>query len=302
MGCVEYRHPLRFGSILLLSLASSIISTANELDQGLWVPKFTSTFTFPISSPFSSVQSYFDAGALHLAAFNRFEARRCFEAASALDPTCFLCHWGVSLACGPNVGSSAFLDAPCAQRESAAALALLKTGKREATAVQSGLVEATALRFASGAVRGDHATHTSDGDDGDDSDSDLNALGPYLQALTSLRTKLSNRTIGFASITGDEATTTAATTPTPHRQEDAVSVTKAEQAERVMVECLFAEALVLSVPGEGSHRYHEHNTLGFGTGAPHPLVLKALRVLRGIIGPDDGDEEEEEEDEEAAGE
>jgi hypothetical protein len=64
---------------------------------------------------------------------------------------------------------------------------------------------------------------------------------------------------------------------------------------RAIVDGLYAEALVLSVPGQGSQRYHDHNTMGMNVGMgmngvigkPHPLVVTALEVLKGILGPDD---------------
>lgn len=101
-------------------------STEEEDGDDFWLPKFNSTFTFPLGDSSGQggkeagkdsdsseivqarvhvrVQARFDAGMLHMAGFNRVEARRCFEAAAVLDDSCALCKWGVAYSCGPNPG------------------------------------------------------------------------------------------------------------------------------------------------------------------------------------------------------
>lgn len=48
-------------------------------------------------------QRYFDQGLTLLYAFNQEEARRSFEQAAALDPSCAMCFWGIAAAVGPNI-------------------------------------------------------------------------------------------------------------------------------------------------------------------------------------------------------
>ena len=62
---------------------------------------------------------------------------------------------------------------------------------------------------------------------------------------------------------------------------------EASNSSRATAEALFAEALLLAVPGRGSQRYHANNTMA-GAGPPHPLVLEALVALEGVIGSGGG--------------
>ena len=50
-------------------------------------------------------QRYFDQGLTLAFGFNHAEARRSFQAAQRLDPTCAMCFWGEALVLGPNINA-----------------------------------------------------------------------------------------------------------------------------------------------------------------------------------------------------
>src|SRR5262245_15590203 len=50
-------------------------------------------------------QAYFDQGLRLVYAFNHTEARRAFEEAARLDPSCAMCFWGIAICHGSNYNS-----------------------------------------------------------------------------------------------------------------------------------------------------------------------------------------------------
>lgn len=61
--------------------------------------------TFPVTTQNTMAQRYFDQGLMLAYGFNHAEARRSFQAAQRLDPTCAMCFWGEALVLGPNINA-----------------------------------------------------------------------------------------------------------------------------------------------------------------------------------------------------
>jgi tetratricopeptide (TPR) repeat protein len=61
------------------------------------------TLTYPVTTSSLEAQAYFDQGLRLAYAFNHAEARRAFQKAQRLDPTCAMCYWGEALVLGPNI-------------------------------------------------------------------------------------------------------------------------------------------------------------------------------------------------------
>lgn len=89
-------------------------------------------------------QRFFDQGLALAYAFNHPEAKRSFEHAARLDPSCAMCHWGIAFVLGPNINAS--MD-PAVNAEaydaSRQALALAPN----ATARERAYIEALAKRY-----------------------------------------------------------------------------------------------------------------------------------------------------------
>lgn len=107
----------------------------------IWLPRFASNHS--LLAVAAAAQPYFDAGMLHMAGFNREEARRAFEAAVAAAPRCAMCHWGVAYACGPTAGEPSSADAATARREAALAHSLVGSPRGS---LEAALIAAMALR------------------------------------------------------------------------------------------------------------------------------------------------------------
>lgn len=66
-------------------------------------------YTITTASP--DAQKYFDQGLTLSYAFNHAEAIRAFKQATALDPKCAMCFWGIAFAYGPNINAPITEDA-----------------------------------------------------------------------------------------------------------------------------------------------------------------------------------------------
>jgi len=72
---------------------------AEPLFQGL------GTHTRKITTRSPEAQSYFDQGLAFLFGFNHDEAIRSFRQAAAIDTSCAMAWWGVSIANGPHINN-----------------------------------------------------------------------------------------------------------------------------------------------------------------------------------------------------
>jgi tetratricopeptide (TPR) repeat protein len=104
----------------------------------------------PIQTPSPQAQVWFDRGMVWAYAFNHDEAIRCFERALDVDPDLAIARWGVAYAIGPNYNKAweAFdpVDLSASLARARMELALAVEGR--ASAVERGLIEALAVRFA----------------------------------------------------------------------------------------------------------------------------------------------------------
>jgi len=101
--------------------------------------------TYPITTTSAEAQDYFDQGLRLSFAFNHAEARRAFQEAQRLDPTCAMCFWGEALVLGPNINApmEASANAP-ALAAIARAKAVAATGAKEK---ERDLVAALSTRY-----------------------------------------------------------------------------------------------------------------------------------------------------------
>ena len=100
--------------------------------------------SYKISTQSPEAQAYFDQGLALTYGFNHAEARRSFQAAQALDPSCAICFWGEALVLGPNINAP--MD-PTAAEPALAALAKAQALAKDATPREQALIEALAARY-----------------------------------------------------------------------------------------------------------------------------------------------------------
>jgi tetratricopeptide (TPR) repeat protein len=102
------------------------------------------TRTITTNSP--EAQRYFNQGLAFLQGFNHGAAIRSFQEAAKLDPGCAMAHWGVALACGPNINFP--LVPPPAAELAWNELHLAQQHVGDASAVERALIEALSHRYA----------------------------------------------------------------------------------------------------------------------------------------------------------
>ena len=103
--------------------------------------------TMAISSPSPEAQRLFRQGMAQAYGFNHDEAVRAFKAALAQDPDCAMCAWGVAYQLGPNINRER--DQRVAEAAQFADYARRHAAR--ATALERGLIDALARRYARGA-------------------------------------------------------------------------------------------------------------------------------------------------------
>lgn len=99
----------------------------------------------PITTASREAQAYFDQGLRLTFGFNHHEARRAFQEAARLDPSCAMCFWGIALTHGSNYNSPTD-----AEREQAAyqAVQQARALATRATERERATIEALATRHA----------------------------------------------------------------------------------------------------------------------------------------------------------
>ena len=90
-------------------------------------------------------QRFFNQGLALAYAFNHPEAKRSFEQAARLDPSCAMCQWGIAFVLGPNINAS--MD-PAVNAEAYDASRHALTLAPNATARERAYIEALAKRYA----------------------------------------------------------------------------------------------------------------------------------------------------------
>ena len=126
---------------LLLSAVIASTTTAATLPLNL------GNYSWNINNPLAS--NAFNLGIFHEFGFNQKEARKAMFTSTTLDPTCAMCHWGISYVNGPFLNHP-IMDAQQLITTHAAILTALKLSKASshaATNFEKDLIEATALRY-----------------------------------------------------------------------------------------------------------------------------------------------------------
>mgnify|MGYP002622739649 CR=1 FL=1 len=102
-------------------------------------------YSWAISTTERRAQRYFDQGLAWAYGFNHAESVRAFRAAQEIDADCAMCFWGEAYALGPNI------NAPMSAQAVQPAYEAIQSALARAdgiSAVERGLIEATALRYA----------------------------------------------------------------------------------------------------------------------------------------------------------
>lgn len=109
------------------------------------------SFGRPITTTSGDAQAWFNRGLTWAYAFNHVEAARCFEQASAHDPSCAMAYWGLAYAVGPNYNKpwDAFdtADLHASAQRGHAAVQHASKHARNATALEKALIHAIQRRF-----------------------------------------------------------------------------------------------------------------------------------------------------------
>jgi tetratricopeptide (TPR) repeat protein len=98
-----------------------------------------------ITTKSPQAQRFFDQGLALAYAFNHPEAKRSFEEAARLDPSCAMCHWGIAFVLGPNINAS--MD-PAVNAEAYAASRRALALAPNATVGERAYIDALARRYA----------------------------------------------------------------------------------------------------------------------------------------------------------
>ena len=104
------------------------------------------SYSRKVTTDSPEAQRYFDQGLAFLHGFNHRAAIRAFQQAAELDPECAMAHWGVALACGPHINSTAV--PPPAAELAWKELGLAQKNAGNASPVERALIDALAKRYA----------------------------------------------------------------------------------------------------------------------------------------------------------
>jgi hypothetical protein len=116
----------------------------SHADQDVPLRPGLEALSFSVTTKSGQAQRYFDQGLLLAFGFNHGEARRSFQAAQRLDPSCAMCFWGEALVLGPNI------NAPMNQTDNGAALAAMARAQalaKGASPREQDLINALSRRY-----------------------------------------------------------------------------------------------------------------------------------------------------------
>lgn len=132
-------------TISALALMPALAAAQHPNATGAKLLDGLGTHHHAITTKSPQAQRFFDQGLALAYAFNHPEAKRAFEEAARLDPSCAMCHWGIAFVLGPNINASmdpaVNADAYAASRR---ALALAPN----AAVSERAYIEALASRYA----------------------------------------------------------------------------------------------------------------------------------------------------------
>src|SRR5438094_7635796 len=124
-----------------LTLVGSNLDAAKEpLYDGL------GSYSRKITTDSPEAQRYFNQGLGFVHGFNHRAAIRAFQQTAELDPECAMAHWGVALACGPHINSTAV--PPPAAELAWQELNLARQNAANASPVERALIDALGKRYA----------------------------------------------------------------------------------------------------------------------------------------------------------
>jgi tetratricopeptide (TPR) repeat protein len=129
--------------ILMLAFALASVGILNAKEPffdglGLYKRKVTTNSR--------QAQRYFNQGLAFYHGFNDGEAIRSFQAAAQSDPKCAMAHWGIALACGPNINLP--VVPPPAAELAWKEIKLAQENAEHASPVERDLIEALSHRYA----------------------------------------------------------------------------------------------------------------------------------------------------------
>jgi tetratricopeptide (TPR) repeat protein len=144
------RQPI-FAALLAASASLAPGQPSTRPEQPLSSPVATPLFaglgahTRKVTTNSALAQQYFDQGLNFVFGFNDGAAIRSFQAAARLDPKCAMAHWGIALACGPNINAPTVPPsaAALAWRE----LSVAREHAAKASIVEQDLINALGSRY-----------------------------------------------------------------------------------------------------------------------------------------------------------
>ncbi len=129
---------------LTLALALTASDNAKAKDEPFF--QGLGSYKRKVTTDSAKAQRYFNQGLAFYHGFNHGEAIRSFQAAAVADPKCAMAHWGIALACGPNINFP--LVPPPAAELAWKELALAQENAEHASPVERDLIEALSHRYA----------------------------------------------------------------------------------------------------------------------------------------------------------
>jgi tetratricopeptide (TPR) repeat protein len=102
---------VRVGAIILCGVVVGCSQTPQPAAERSPLYDNLGSYHHAVTTSSPDAQKYFDQGLTLSYAFNHAEAIRAFQQASAIDPSCAMCYWGVAFALGPNINAPITEDA-----------------------------------------------------------------------------------------------------------------------------------------------------------------------------------------------
>ena len=137
-------------------LVAALVGSAGSAADSPRAPLFSGLGPYrgPPATKDARAQRYFEQGVVLTWGFNAAEAARSFEAATAVDPRCALCWWGLAWSLGPNVNVDMnAADAPRVRDALDHALARMRTP------YERGVITALAARHPRGSNAVDESSY-----------------------------------------------------------------------------------------------------------------------------------------------
>lgn len=144
---VKYGGTLLIGAVLCACALTQLQFQPDLRARAPAIDGFGVT-TMPVASQSAQAQRLFQQGMAQAYGFNDAESVRAFKAALAQDPHCVMCAWGVAYQLGPNINRSRNQQVA----EAARYVAYARRRAGNATALERGLIDALARRYATGVL------------------------------------------------------------------------------------------------------------------------------------------------------